>query len=129
MKRENWRVCLVHLVYLVHLVSFVQPNKQNEQVRLADRFNCLLVFAGGSVVWSVALSGWGCWRSRRGFRGGLRSVFLVEIDDRGRKRPFFGKQSQTERSQHEDSRDDDCEFAQKVRRSTAAEDGLAGASK
>ena len=56
---------------------------------LADFFNSLLVSAGGRVAWSVALSGWGYRRNRRGFGGGLRSLFLFEIDDRGRKCPFF----------------------------------------
>jgi hypothetical protein len=77
----------------------------------------------------VALGGWGCRCSGWSFGGGLRGLFLIEINDCGRKRSFFGKNRQTERSQHEDGRDDDREFTQKVRWTTATENGLAGTSK
>ena len=84
--------------------------------------------AGGSVAWSMALSGWGCWRRGRGFGGGLRGLFLVEIDDRGGKRPVSCHDGEAQRGDHEDGSDDDCELAQEVGRATATEDGLTGAS-
>ncbi len=95
---------------------------------LADFFNSLLMSAGGRVTRSMALSGWGCRGYGWGFGGGLRSLFLIKIDDRRRKRPFLGEDSQAERSQHEDGCDGNREFAQKVGGAAATEDGLTGAS-
>lgn len=57
--------------------------------------------------------------------GRLRRLFLFEVDDGGRKRLFFGKDGEAERSDHEHDRDDDGEFAQKIRRAAAPENRLA----
>ena len=55
---------------------------------LADFSSVLLVSAGGGVAWNVGLSSWGYRRCSRGFGSGLRGLFLLEVDDRGGKRPF-----------------------------------------
>lgn len=63
----------------------------------------------------------GCW-SRRCRLG---SFFLLQIDDGGGKILFLGQDGKGQGGQHEDDGDDDREFAEEVRRSPAAEDGLA----
>ena len=132
--RKAGEVDLVHLVCFVHLVGFVQPSTRdkpnkptNGLLMLADFSSVLLVSAGGRIAWSVALGGWGYRRCGRGFRSGLRGLFLFEIDDRGRKCPFFRENGQAERGYHEDGSDDDRELAQEVGGASATKDGLTGA--
>src|SRR5207253_9928766 len=53
------------------LVSRFTVPGNDARTMLEDFFNSLLVSAGGRVARSVALSGWGCRRRRRGLGGGL----------------------------------------------------------
>ena len=67
----------------------------------------------------------GCWRS--GARGGCGRL-LIQINDGGGKVSFLGENGQGQRGEHKYKRCNDGKLAEKVCRSAAAEDGLAGAA-
>ena len=91
-------------------------------------FFSVRLMSGGCVGRRVSFSSWSCRSCGRGFGGGLRRLFLLEIDDRGGEGPLFGHDGEGEGGQHEDGGDGDRELAQEVGRATASEDGLTGAS-
>lgn len=80
-------------------------------------------FAGGMRVFR---------RRRRGFRRccarGRGRRFLVQVDDSGSKVAVLRDNRQGQGREHEDKCGDDRKLAQEVRRSPAAEHGLAGAA-
>lgn len=88
-----------------------------------ERRNLVRAFAGGMRFLRrgrSAVSG--------GRAGSRRGRLLIEINDSRGEGAIFCQDGQRQRGEHEHERGDHRKLAQKVRRSPASEDGLAGAA-